>query len=151
MFFGQYQHTLDLKGRLSIPGRIREVLVNGSQDMLIVTKGFEPCLFAFSPEEWQRFLTWTRTLPDMDRDVRDYKRHMVGPATECPLDRQGRILIPQVLRDYAGLNKDVMLVGLDDKIEIWDQRKYKEKELLIAQSADIIGQRLANYHGRKEE
>lgn len=144
MFFGQYRHTLDPKGRLSLPGKLREALANGPQEVLMVTKDFDPCLVAYPQEEWSRIVEKAKGLPMTDRHVKDFMRHFIAPAMECPLDKHGRILIPLSLRDFAKLSKEVILLGMDYKIEIWDQKRWKEKEEQINQSSDQISAALAS-------
>ena len=144
MFFGEYRHTLDPKGRLSIPGKLREVLVNRYQEVLMVTKDFDQCLVAYPLEEWSRILEKAKGLPMTHPRVKSFNRHVIAPAMECPLDKQGRILIPPSLRTYAKLNKEVVLLGMDYKIEIWEYKRWKEKEEQINQSAEEISSDLAS-------
>lgn len=144
MFFGQYRHTLDPKGRLSIPGKFREALANGSSEILMLTTDFDQCLAAYSLEEWSRIIEKARALPMTDRHVKDFLRYFIARAMECPLDRHGRILIPPSLREFSRLNKEVILLGMDYKIEIWDQKRWKEKEEQINQSSDQISAALAS-------
>lgn len=143
MFFGEYRHTLDPKGRLSLPGKMKETLANGDQEVLIVTKDFDTCLVAYPPEEWTRILEKAKGLPMTHPHVKSFNRHVIAPAMECLLDKQGRILIPPSLRIYAKLNKEVVLLGMDYKIEIWDHKRWKEKEEEINQSAVEISTALA--------
>ncbi len=144
MFFGEYRHTLDPKGRLSIPGKLKEALVNGAHEVLIVTKDLDTCLVAYPPEEWSRILEKAKGLPMTNPHVKNFNRHVVAPAMECLLDKQGRILIPPSLRSYAKLNKEVVVLGMHYKIEIWDHKRWKEKEEYINQSADEISTALAS-------
>jgi MraZ protein len=144
MLFGEYRHTLDPKGRLSIPGKLKEALVNGAHEVLIVTKDFDACLVAYPPEEWKRILEKTKGFPMTSTHVKSFNRHVIAPAMECPLDKQGRILIPPSLRSYAKLNKEVVVLGMHYKIEIWDRKRWKEKEEQINQSADEISSALAS-------
>lgn len=144
MFFGQYRHTLDPKGRLSIPGKFREALNNGSQEILIVTRDFDQCLVAYPEAEWYRKTEKAKALPMTDQHVKNFYRSFIASAMECSLDKHGRILIPPALREYSKLSKDVILLGMDYKIEIWDLKRWKEKEAQIMQSADQISAALAN-------
>jgi MraZ protein len=143
MFFGEYRHTLDPKGRVSIPGKLREVLVDRYQEVLMVTKDFDKCLVAYPLEEWSRILEKVKALPTTNKNVKNYNRHVIAAAMECPLDKQGRILIPPSLRAFAELNKEVVLLGVDYKIEIWNYTRWKEKEEQIDQSRDEISEALA--------
>ena len=122
MFMGEYNHTVDTKGRLIIPSKFRELL----GDEFIVTKGLDGCLFVFPQNEWQAFEEKLRTLPLTQKGARQFTRFFVAGATPCELDKQGRILLPATLRDFAGLDKDVVLAGMLNRIEIWSKAKWTE-------------------------
>ena len=120
MFRGRYEHTIDQKGRTSIPSRFRELLSSKySDDRLIVTSFVDPCLIAYPVAEWQAFEEKVRALPRFDPKVIELKRVLISGATECPIDRNGRILIPPVLREFAGLKREIVWAGMVDYIEIW--------------------------------
>ncbi len=131
MFKGQYNHTVDAKGRLIVPAKFREQL----GDEFVVTKGLDGCLYAYSLEEWANFETRFRDMPLTTKDARRATRFFFAGASTCEVDRQGRILIPAVLRQYAGLQKDVVLAGVLDHIEIWSAEhwyadcEYSEEEM----------------------
>ncbi len=142
MFRGRYEHTIDKKGRISIPSRYREILSARADDSLIVTN-FDSCLVAFPKEEWEILEKKVSKLPQMKREVKAFQRYFISGAIECPIDKQGRIMIPQSLRKYAGLEKEVVLVGLIKKFEIWAKAKW-ESEFDQARdrfenSGDILG------------
>ena len=122
MFMGEYNHTVDAKGRLIIPSRFREELKNE----FIVTKGLDGCLFVFPGNEWQIFEEKLKALPLTNKNARQFSRFFVAGATPCELDRQGRILVPQTLREFAGLEKDVVLTGNLNRIEVWSKEKWNE-------------------------
>ena len=115
MFMGEYNHTVDAKGRLIIPSRFREELKNE----FIVTKGLDGCLFVFPGNEWQIFEEKLKALPLTNKNARQFSRFFVA-------DKQGRILIPATLREFAGLEKDVVLAGMLNRIEIWSKTKWME-------------------------
>ncbi len=117
MFMGEYLHTIDGKGRLIVPAKFREAL----GDSFITTKGLDHCLFVYPTEEWQALEQKLRALPFTQPDVRAFVRFFFSGATECEVDKQGRILIPANLREYAQLEKDVVLVGVSTRVEIWSQ------------------------------
>ena len=120
MFRGRYEHTIDQKGRTSIPSRFRELLSSKySDDRLIVTSFVDPCLIAYPVAEWQAFEEKVRALPRFDPKVMQLKRVLISGATECPIDRNGRILIPPVLREFADLKREIVWAGMVDYIEIW--------------------------------
>ena len=109
MFMGEYNHTIDAKGRLIIPAKFREVL----GDEFVVTKGMDGCLFVFDNSEWQVFAEKLRSLP------------MIDKAASVEVDKQGRILLPSVLRDFAGITKDTVLIGVGSRIEIWSKDRWE--------------------------
>ncbi len=113
---GEYEHTLDEKGRLTLPSRLRPYFDGG----IVVTKGVDRCLFAFPPEEWAAFKSNIKANADLSSKGRQLSRMFFSMAFEATLDRQGRVLIPSKLAQYAGLNRDVTLTGVDDRLEIWD-------------------------------
>lgn len=122
MFMGEYNHTVDTKGRLIIPSKFRELL----GEEFIVTKGLDGCLFVFPMNEWHAFEEKLRTLPLTQKGARQFTRFFVAGATPCELDKQGRILLPATLREFAGLDKDVVLAGMLNRIEIWSKAKWTE-------------------------
>ena len=120
MFMGEYNHTIDAKGRLIIPSKFRELL--GEEFGL--TKGLDGCLFIYPMNEWEAFELKLKTLPLTDKNARAFSRFFVTGATMCELDKQGRILVPFTLREFAGLEKDVVLAGNLSRIEIWSKEKW---------------------------
>lgn len=120
MFLGEFQHSLDAKGRIILPAKFRDALADG----LVVTKGMEKCLFIFSRSEWPQLQTKVQSLPLAKRDARKFSRFFFGGATEEELDKQGRVLIPEHLRQYAELDRDVVIVGVSNRLEIWDKSNW---------------------------
>lgn len=125
MFMGEYNHTVDTKGRLIVPSKFRESL----GDTFVVTKGLDGCLFVYDNQEWEAFEQKLKALPLHKKDNRQFARHFLAGAAEVEVDKQGRILIPSKLREYAGLEKDVVLVGVASRIEIWDQGKWDRMQI----------------------
>ena len=122
MFMGEYNHIIDAKGRLIIPARFRELL----GEEFILTKGLDGCLSIYPMDAWEAFETKLRALPLTNKNARTFTRFFVAGATNCELDRQGRILVPQTLREFADLEKEVVLTGNLDRIEIWSKEKWSE-------------------------
>lgn len=122
MFMGEYNHTIDSKGRLIVPAKFREVL----GDEFVVTKGLDGCLFVYPDTEWQIFEEKLKTLPLTNKNARQFTRFFLAGAATCEVDKQGRILLPQVLREFAELEKDVVLVGVASRIEIWSKERWDE-------------------------
>ena len=121
MFMGEYNHTIDAKGRLIIPAKFREVL----GDEFVVTKGMDGCLFVFDYSECQVFAEKRRSLPMIDKEVRQFTRFFLAGAASVEVDKQGRILLPSVLRDFAGITKDTVLIGVGSRIEIWSKDRWE--------------------------
>ena len=117
MFIGEYQHTIDSKGRVILPAKFREEL----GEKFVVTKGLDHCLFVYPNEEWSNLEKKLRTLPLTSKDARAFIRFFFAGAAECGVDKQGRILIPANLRQHAGLNRDLAIIGVSTRVEIWDR------------------------------
>lgn len=120
MLLGEYNHSIDDKSRLIIPSKFRDDL--GST--FIVTKGLDNCLFIYSISEWQTFEAKLKSLPLTNQNARVFTRFFAAGATECQLDKQGRIVLPAHLRQYAGLTKDTVIIGAITRAEIWDKEKW---------------------------
>lgn len=120
MFMGQYSHTIDDKGRIIVPAKVRDNLGYG----FIVTRGLDGCLFIYPKEEWQNIITKYKNLPDT-RNRRHFMRIFLSGATVCEYDKQGRINIPQSLVEYAGLQKDCIIIGVDERLEIWSKERWE--------------------------
>ena len=116
MFVGEFAHTVDGKGRVVLPSRFREDLANGC----FVTKGQERCLYVFTPDQFDREVERVRSIPRTDRRHRTYARVFFSGASDEQLDKQGRIQLPAALRTYASLDKEVAVIGVGERIEIWD-------------------------------
>lgn len=125
MFRGRFAHTIDSKGRTSIPSKFREVLATNYDERLILTN-FDGCLWAYPFAEWQIIENKVAALPQFKEEVKALQRIFISAATECPVDKQGRIVIPPTLRDYAGLKKNIILVGMTKRIEIWSKEGWQD-------------------------
>ncbi len=121
---GEYSHTIDAKGRLIIPSKFRE----GLGEKFVVSKGFDGCLHAYTYEAWNVIEEKLKELPQFKKETRDITRFFLAGAVEEEIDKQGRILIPAKLREYAGLIKDVILIGSGSKVEIWAGERWGEAE-----------------------
>lgn len=126
MFKGRFEHTIDDKGRISIPSKFREILTSQFSDTVVLTNDFEPCLVCYPLAVWQEFEKKIAEAPQFHEEIRRLKRFYVSGASECQLDKQGRIIVPPSLREYASLNKEVILVGQVRTIEIWSKEKWEE-------------------------
>ncbi len=122
MFIGEYQHTIDNKGRISVPAKFREEL----GERFIVTKGLDTCLFIYSMEEWKVMEDKLKALPLTNKDARAFVRFFFAGASECELDNQGRIRIPNNLREHAALEKETVMIGVATRIEIWSLEQWEK-------------------------
>jgi MraZ protein len=117
MFIGEFTHALDAKGRVSMPSKFREAL----GELFYITKGLDNCLFVFPKDEWQLFEEKLKALPMTNKNARAFVRLFFSGASECELDKQGRILIPQTLREHAGIEREAVIIGTGTRIEVWSQ------------------------------
>jgi MraZ protein len=142
VFRGRYEHTIDPKGRLSIPARYREELVARSVTTLILTEG-DHSVWAFPLDEWEQLEERLRQHPQLSPERRNIARLMVAGAKECPVDRAGRTLIPPELRDFAGLKRDVMITGALDWFEIWSRDRWAEHRQTLRVGFDDMTRKLS--------
>ncbi len=140
MLIGEYEHSLDAKGRLIMPAKIREDI----GEKFIITKGLDGCLFGFSKNEWNNFEEKLKTLPLTNKNARDFVRFFLSGAIECEIDKQGRFLIASNLREYAELEKEAVITGVGTRIEIWNKDKWKAYNSEENLSADEIAENMAN-------
>ena len=123
MFMGEYNHSIDAKGRMIVPAKFREQL----GEEFVVTKGLDGCLFVYSNEEWQRIEEGFREKPLTAKDARRFTRLFFAGAANCEVDKQGRILLPANLRTYAGIEKEVVSIGVLNRVEIWSKERYESE------------------------
>jgi len=134
MFIGEYYYTIDPKGRIAIPSKLRSTLSKGG----VITKGLDNCLFIFSLKDWQPMAEKIKGLPLSQSNSRAFSRLMLAGAMDVRLDSQGRILVPDYLRKYVGLKKEIVLAGVYDRLEIWDKQEWeKYKKRTEKESGDI--------------
>ena len=122
MFIGEYQHALDSKNRMIVPSKLREELGN----KFVITKGLDGCLYAYPQDEWKNLEEKMKTLPLTNRDARSFVRFFFAGACEIEMDKQGRGLIPQNLKEYAGIEKVIVSIGVLTRVEIWSKEKWQE-------------------------
>ena len=125
-FLGEYEATLDAKGRFLLPGGFRKQLPEDSNTRFVIIRGFEKCLSLYPIKSWEPIFAEISKLNDFEPKVREFRRYFLNGATIMDLDAAGRLLLPQNLKDHAALEKDIVLVAAVDKIEIWDKTKYQQ-------------------------
>jgi len=137
MFMGEYHHSIDDKGRLIIPAKIRNEL----GEKFIITRGLDNCLFIYPLNEWNNIITNYKQLPNI-KDARNFMRFFLSGATECEFDKQGRLKIPSPLIDFAHLEKDCVIIGVNDRLEIWSNLNWesfiKDNEASLSDIADNL-------------
>ncbi len=142
MFYGEYLHSIDRKGRLILPSKFREAAKAHFIEKFFVTRGLDKCLFMFSEEEWRTQENKFKTIPFTKQQARTFNRLYFSGAVEVIADKQGRILVPQYLKDFAQIKKDVMIVGVSNRIEIWAKDKWQEFYGNSRQSFEEIAEKL---------
>ncbi len=140
MLIGEFEHSLDAKGRLIMPAKLRESI----GENFVVTKGLDGCLFAFSTSEWANFEEKLKSLPLSNRNSREFTRFFLSGASECEIDKQGRFLIPNNLRESASLTKDVIIIGVGTRIELWDKEKWNSYNSDENISVEDIAENMTN-------
>lgn len=136
MFMGEHNHTVDAKGRVIIPAKFREEL----GDEFVLTLGLDGCLFVYPNDEWLNFVNELKGLPG-SKEARQLQRYFMAGAASCEVDKQGRFLIPQKLREHAGLDKELVLVGVLNKIEIWSKERWESNNTY--ENMDEIAERMS--------
>lgn len=126
MFYGEYEHTLDAKGRVIIPAKFREIFKEHYAEKFFVTRGLDQCLFVFTEEVWKGQERKFREMPFTKGEARRFNRLFFSGAAEVVCDKQGRVLLPDYLKSFAAIDQDVMIIGVSDRIEIWSKEKWKE-------------------------
>ncbi len=138
MFIGEYQHSVDEKGRLAIPVKFRRQLVKGA----VVTRGLDSCLFVYTREEWKKLAERLSALPFSQANSRAFARLMLAGAMDVDIDAQGRVILPEYLRRYAGIAKEAIVAGLYDRLEIWDQAAWEKYKTETERNSTDIAEKL---------
>jgi MraZ protein len=140
MFMGEYQHTIDDKNRLIIPSKFREEL----GDEFVMTKGLDNCLFIYPQEEWKKLEQKLIALPFTKADARAFVRFFFSGASECGLDKQGRVLVPQILKEHAKLLKDVVIIGVSSRVEVWSREVWERYSQEAEKDYESIAENLTD-------
>ncbi len=138
MFIGEYEHTVDVKGRIIMPSKLRENI----GEKFIITKGLDKCLFAYSKSEWANFEEKLKTLPLTNKNARDFVRFFLSGAVECEIDKQGRFLVSSNLRTYANIDKEIVIIGVGTRLEIWNKESWTNYSSEENISADEIAENM---------
>ncbi len=140
MFYGEFEHSIDDKGRITIPSKFRARLDSG----VVITKGIDPCLWLFPADQWAVLSEKASALSITDPTAREFKRQLFGSASDSIPDKQGRILLPANLRTYAGLDGEVVIIGMNTHLEVWNLERWHEKLTYMEEHSSEIAERLAN-------
>ncbi len=140
MFIGEYKHSIDEKGRMAVPAKFRVELAHSA----VVTRGLDHCLYVFTQPEWEAMAQKIKALPMTNANARAFQRLMLAGATEVELDGQGRALIPEYLRTYAGLTKQAIVAGVYNRLEIWDEESWNAYKAKTEAASDEIAERLGD-------
>jgi len=138
MFIGEYNHSVDAKKRLALPSKFRKAIGRN----IVVTRGLDKCLFVYPMETWEELAQKLGTMPIGEAGTRSFVRLMLAGATDVNSDAQGRILLPEYLKEYAGVKKDVVVAGLFNRLEIWDEKKWSVYKKNAEKNTDEIAENL---------
>jgi MraZ protein len=138
MFIGEYHHSIDGKGRLALPVKFRNALGEGA----VVTRGLDKCLFVYTAAAWQKLAEKLAALPFSQANSRAFTRLMLAGAMDVALDGQGRVVLPQYLREYAGLDKETVVAGLYDRLEVWDRAAWDRYKAETERDSNVIAERM---------
>jgi len=140
MFMGEFEHSLDEKGRLAIPARFRSRFADG----LVITRGLDRCLFVYTLPDWRSLADKLGRLPLTKADARAFSRMLFSGAMECQLDSQGRIVVPSYLRQYAGLSGVAVILGVNNRLEIWDKGSWETTRAMVEEQGGQLAEQLAS-------
>ncbi|HFJ7910772.1 TPA: division/cell wall cluster transcriptional repressor MraZ [Enterococcus faecium] len=141
MLMGEFQHNIDAKGRLIVPSKLREEL----GEKFVLTRGLDGCLFGYPMSEWENLEAKLNEMPLAKKDARTFVRFFYSAATECELDKQGRINIPSTLRNYAALTKECVIIGVSNRIEIWDETRWEDFCAEAEENFDEIAENMIDF------
>ena len=141
MFRGEFQHSIDAKGRLIVPSKLREKL----GEKFVVTRGLDGCLFGYPLSEWEKLEEKLNEMPLAKKDARTFVRFFYSAATECEIDKQGRINIPVTLRNHADLTKSCVIIGVSNRIEIWDETRWQAFSEEAEENFDEIAETMIDF------
>lgn len=139
MFIGEYQHNIDNKGRLTVPSKFKKDLARGA----FITRGLDNCLFLYTLDEWQKLAQRLSSLPLSQANTRAFARLMLAGAMDVKLDKQGRIILPEYLRNYADIKKKVVIAGLYNRLEIWDDTVWDQYKKKTESASEDIAEKLS--------
>lgn len=144
MFYGEYIHTIDRKGRLILPARFRDVCKENGIDKFFITRGLDKCIFMFSAEEWRLQEQKFKNMPFTKQESRSFNRLFFSGAADVVPDKQGRFIVPQYLKDFASIKRETIVIGISNRIEIWDSKLWKDFYTNSNESFERIAENMVN-------
>lgn len=147
MFYGEYEHTIDKKGRIIIPSKFRDFLKEYDIKKIFVTRGLDKCLFLFTEDEWKTQETKFKSIPFTKSESRKFNRLYFSGAAQVECDTQGRILIPKYLKDFAEIRRDIIFIGVSNRMEVWSKEVWQEYYKISKGSYEEIAERLMSAEG----
>lgn len=147
MFYGEYEHTIDKKGRIIVPSKFRDFLKEYDIKKIFVTRGLDKCLFLFTEDEWKAQETKFKSIPFTKSESRKFNRLYFSGAAQVECDAQGRILLPKYLKDFAEIRRDIMFIGVSNRMEVWSKEVWQEYYKTSKGSYEEIAERLMSAEG----
>lgn len=144
MFYGEYKHSIDRKGRLILPAKFRDICKEYRIDRFLITRGLDKCIFMFTEDEWRIQEQKFKSMPFTKRETRSFNRMFFSGAIDAIPDKQGRFIIPQYLKDYAGIKRETIVIGVSNRIEIWDKKSWKAFYENSSESFEQIAENMLN-------
>ena len=144
MFYGEYYHSIDRKGRIILPSRFRDVYKENGIEKFFITRGLDRCIFMFTEEEWRLQEQKFRNMPFTKQESRNFNRLFFSGAVDVIPDKQGRFIIPQFLKDYGNIKKETIIIGISNRIEIWDSKTWKDFYAASSASFEQIAENILN-------
>lgn len=144
MFYGEYKHSIDRKGRLILPAKFRDICKEYQIERFIITRGLDKCIFMFTDDEWRSQEQKFKSMPFTKQETRSFNRMFFSGAVDTVPDKQGRFIIPPYLKDYAGIKRETILIGVSNRIEIWDRKSWQEFYANSSGSFEQIAENILN-------
>ncbi len=144
MFYGEYYHSIDRKGRIILPSRFRDVCKENGIEKFFITRGLDKCIFMFTEEEWRLQEQKFKTMPFTKQESRNFNRLFFSGAIDVVPDKQGRFIIPQFLKDYSNIKKETVIIGISNRVEIWDSKTWKDFYATSSAGFEQIAENILN-------
>jgi len=144
MFYGEYTHNIDRKGRLILPAKFRDICKEYQIDRFLITRGLDKCIFMFTEDEWRIQEQKFKSMPFTKKETRSFNRMFFAGAVDTAPDKQGRFIIPQYLKDYAGIKRETIVIGVSNRIEIWDKKSWKMFYENASESFEQVAENMLN-------